>query len=425
MKLSIKENTTVKDTDITGIVDDLYNWFKDIGSLSKEDIVDGMRTEFELNVSDDQINQIVQGLKDKGMKVNENELPDPLPTFEEFSEEEVNEFVDVRDITVGFDGAILKNDEIIIDMNIEKIDDRQINLDVKFGKDDIKTHLVDGAGIGNPKIEKVEVGGNWVTRAMGKNTIHIEGVDQEDGERFKEELYADDDIVKEIAAHEFEMNEHLYVGDKNIKQDFPDSKKHLRSYLFFIDHKVYDIDRILSGLYGLGVKLTKEKQGDDIFILIDKLVGSGTIEKIRKLMDKPKNKVNQGMSDKEAKKRGMDELDDQAIDAIRKAYQKFKDRPFDKVVKRFSDDYEVHPETIEHILKSSSPLSASKGERLPTFSQFINEVKNSFERVRIEHTTPNSPLGWSVFVDDKKIDMGLSRHSAEIRMQKEIDKLDN
>jgi len=53
----------------------------------------------------------------------------------------------------------------------------------------------------------------------------------------------------------------------------------------------------------------------------------------------------------------------------------------------------------------------------------IKEAKRPYERVNVKNTTPDAYLGWSVFVDDKKVASGLSQRQAEIRMQKEIDKM--
>ena len=67
----ITEALKIGDHNIKGIVDGIYNLLRGASGVRKRDIIDGLKSEFEIEATDDQLEAILKGVRDKGLNLTE------------------------------------------------------------------------------------------------------------------------------------------------------------------------------------------------------------------------------------------------------------------------------------------------------------------------------------------------------------------
>lgn len=87
----VQETLKVGDRDIQEIIDDLYRILQGVDNITSQDIIDGLKNEFELEVTDDQLSAIISGIMAKGIDIREDKIgggraddknPDDFDPFE-------------------------------------------------------------------------------------------------------------------------------------------------------------------------------------------------------------------------------------------------------------------------------------------------------------------------------------------------------
>lgn len=67
----ITETLKIGDKDVQDVIDGIYDLLKGAPDISKEDIINGLKDEFEIEATDDQLIAIIDGVKKKGLNISE------------------------------------------------------------------------------------------------------------------------------------------------------------------------------------------------------------------------------------------------------------------------------------------------------------------------------------------------------------------